>query len=155
MLIISAYFVMGSTDRSDTEKEDIFVKCLEDYYPTMKYLKIVEPESTKAEGILAAIDQLFFEFDLANYKQKTVRFCSDGASVMIGAKKGVIQLMKTNGNADWIKEVWCLAHRLELAVKDAFKSTYMDRVIEMLISTYYSIRAQLKGLRRLKTLQNC
>ena len=103
----------------------------------MKYHKIVEPESTKAEGILAAIDQSFFEFDLANYKQKTVGFCSDGTSVMTGAKKGVIQLMKTNGNADWIKEVWCLTNRLELAVKDAFKSTYMNRVIEMLISTYY------------------
>ena len=53
----------------------------------MKYFKIVEPESTKAEGILAAIDQSFFEFDLANYKQKTVGFCSDGASIMMGAKK--------------------------------------------------------------------
>ena len=26
-------FCDGSTDRSDTEKEVIFVKCLEDYYP--------------------------------------------------------------------------------------------------------------------------
>ena len=137
-------FCDGSTDRSDTEKEVIFVKCLEDYYPKMKYFKIVEPENTKAEGILAAIDQSFFEFDLANYKQKTVGFCSDGASVMMGAKKGVIQLMKTNGNADWIKAVWCLAHRLELAVKDAFKSTYMDRVIEMLISIYYFYKGSAK-----------
>ena len=53
-------FCDGSTDRSDTEKEVIFVKCLEDYYPKMKYFKIVEPENTKAEGILAAIDQSFF-----------------------------------------------------------------------------------------------
>ncbi|XP_053400429.1 uncharacterized protein LOC128557263 [Mercenaria mercenaria] len=87
-------FCDGSTDRSDTEKEVIFVKCLEDYYPKMKYLKLVEPENTKAEGILAAIDQAFFEFELNNYKQKTVGFCSDGASVMMGSKKGVIQLLK-------------------------------------------------------------
>ena len=52
--------------------------------------------------------------------------------------------MKTNGNADWIKAVWCLAHRLELAVKDAFKSTYMDRVIEMLISIYYFYKGSAK-----------
>ena len=77
-------FCDGSTDRSDNEREVIFVKVVEDFYPKMKYLKIEEPENTKAEGILAAINKAFLEFDMRNYKQKTVGFCSDGASVMMG-----------------------------------------------------------------------
>ncbi|XP_060555537.1 uncharacterized protein LOC132716306 [Ruditapes philippinarum] len=130
-------FCDGSTDRSETEKEVILIKCLDNYYPKMRYLKLVEPENTKSQGILEAIDRAFLEYDLNDYKQKTVGFCSDGASVMMGSKRGVIQLMKTQGNANWIKSVWCLAHRLELAIKDAFKDTYMDNVIEMIVSMYY------------------
>lgn len=76
-------FCDGTTDKADCEKEVILVKVLEDYYPKMKYFKLVEPENTKAAGILAAIDQAFFEADLQNYKQKTIGFCSDGASVMV------------------------------------------------------------------------
>ena len=37
---------------------------VEDYYPKMKYLKIVEPENTKAEDILAAIGQTFLNLTL-------------------------------------------------------------------------------------------
>ena len=119
-------FCDGSTDRSDNELEFIFVKVLEDLYPKMKYLKIEEPENTKAEGILAAINKAFLEFDIGNYKQKTVEFCLDGASVMMGQRKGVIKVLKDEVAALWILPVWCLAHRLELAAKDAFKDTYMD-----------------------------
>lgn len=32
--------------------------------------------------------------------------------------------------------VWCLAHRLELAVKDCFKGTYMDKVTDVLSLIY-------------------
>ena len=74
---------------------------------------------------------------MRHYKQKTVGFCSDGASVMMGQRKGVIKLLKDEGATQWILPVWCLAHRLELAVKDAFKDTYMDTVIDMLVSIYY------------------
>ena len=55
----SKYFSLfcdGSTDRTESEKEIIMVKVLDDFYPRVKYLKLVEPENTKAEDILAAID---------------------------------------------------------------------------------------------------
>ena len=32
--------------------------------------------------------------------------------------------------------MWCMAHRLELAVKDAFKKTSFDFVDEMLLRLY-------------------
>ena len=110
----------GSTDRSESEKELVMVRVIEDFYPVVKYLKLVEPANTKADGILAAINGAFayFGFSAREYKQKMIGFGSDGASVMMGARRGVIELLKVEGQADWILSVWCLAHRLELAVKD-------------------------------------
>ncbi|KAL5019633.1 hypothetical protein ScPMuIL_002525 [Solemya velum] len=130
-------FSDGSTDRTESEKESIMVKVLDDFYPVVKYLKLKEPENTKSLGILDAIDKSFSDFDMEDYHRKTVGYSSDGASVMMGAKKGVIQLLRDRHNAPWILAVWCLAHRLELAIKDCFKETYMDTVIEILVSVYY------------------
>jgi len=37
----------------------------------------------------------------------------------------------------WIVVFWCLAHRLELALKDASKSTLFVQVDELLLRLYY------------------
>ena len=56
---------------------------------------------------------------------------------MMGEKKGVNKLFKDTKNAPWILTVWCKAHRLELAVKDCFKGTYLiTHVIETLSTLY-------------------
>ena len=109
----------GSTDRSESEKELVMVRVIADFYPVVKYLKLVEPANTKADGILAAITGAFadFGFSAREYKQKMIGFGSDGASVIMGARRGVIELLKVEGQADWILSVWCLAHNLELQLK--------------------------------------
>ena len=50
------------------------VKVLDDFYPVIKYLKIEEPENTKAEGILAAINKAFEDVGVQDYHLKTVRY---------------------------------------------------------------------------------
>lgn len=117
----------------------------EDFYPVVKYLRLVEPANTKVDGTLAAINRAFahFGFSAREYKQKMIGFSSDGASVM-RARRGVIELLKVEGQADWILSVWCLAHRLELAVKDCFKGTFMDNVTETLTLVYYFYKASTK-----------
>ncbi|WAR30073.1 hypothetical protein MAR_003641 [Mya arenaria] len=59
---------------------------------------------------------------------------------------------REEGNAEWILPVWCMAHRLELAVKDCFKSTYMDNVIELLESIYYFYKGSAKRFKEAKDI---
>ncbi|XP_069122177.1 zinc finger protein 862-like [Argopecten irradians] len=143
----------GSTDRTESEKETILVKLIEASYPVIKFLKLEEPENTKASGILGAVDKAFSDFGIPDYHQKTVGYCSDGAaSVMMGSKKGVVKLLKDQYNAPWILGVWCLAHRLELAIKDIFKGTYMDSVIDTLVSVYYFYKGSAKRNKEASTI---
>lgn len=57
-------FCDGSTDRTESEKEIIIVKVLDNYFPVVKYVKLLEPNNTKAEGNLAAIDNAFNSFHM-------------------------------------------------------------------------------------------
>ena len=92
----------------------------------MLFLSLEEPPTTKAPGILAVLDSAFTKFDCPNWKNKLIGFCSKGACVNMGHVRGVSTLLMQQ--SPWIISVWCLANRLELAVNDTFKSTYMDTV---------------------------
>ncbi|KAK6191936.1 hypothetical protein SNE40_003508 [Patella caerulea] len=137
-------FCDGSTDRTEVEKELIMVKVLENFYPKIKYVKLEQPPTTKATGILEAINTAFESLGVPNYKQKLIGFCSDGANVMMGQRRGVISLLKEEADADYIVSVWCLAHRLELAVKDAFSNSYMNNIIECLQNVYHFYQGSAK-----------
>ena len=51
--------------------------------------------------------------------KKILYFASDGAAVNSGLKNGLITKMCENFG-DHISFVWCLGHRLELAIKHTF-----------------------------------
>ena len=46
--------------------------------------------------------------------------------------------------------MWCLAHRLELAVKDALKGTAFDAVDDMLLKLYYLYKKSPKNVESLR-----
>lgn len=143
-------FCDGSTDRTETDKEIVMVKVLKKYYPVMVFVSLEEPPNTKAPGILAALDNALEKCGLQNWKEKLIGFCSDGANVNMGQVRGVSTLLKQQ--SPWILSVWCLAHRLELAVRDAFKSTFMDTVVEILTTVYYFYRGSAKRNREAQEL---
>ena len=60
---------------------------------------------------------------------------------------------------NWIFWMWCLAHRLELAIKDALTGTVFDTVDDMLLRLYYLYNKSSKKFREIQDiisdLQQC
>lgn len=71
-----------------------------------------------------------------------------------GGVRGLIQ-----SDRSWVIMVWCLAHRLELALKDALSKTYFSVVDEFLLWLYYLYHKSPKKCKELEdvvsTLKEC
>ena len=91
----------------------------------------------------------FKENSLELALEKIVFSSSDGASVNCGKNSDVIKLL--DEEYLWISFVWCFSHRLELALKDAFKQ-YMEPVDKMLTHLHYLYTKPSKKHRELKNL---
>ena len=50
----------------------------------------------------------------------------------------------------WITFGWCIAHRLELALKDSLKGTDFDNIDDLILKMYYLYRCSPKKLPQLK-----
>ena len=74
---------------------------------------------------------------------------TDGAAPKIssGGLKGLVEK-----ELHWVSWMWCLAHRLELAVKDALKGTAFNFIHNMLLCLYYIYEKFPKKCRELKEI---
>ena len=93
-----------------------------------------------------------FEWADIDVKKKLVGFCADGASVNMGRTGGVAVRLAREIPAPWLVVIHCVSHRIELAVKDTFKGTSADVVIDMLVSIYLLYDKSNKRLRELNML---
>lgn len=139
----------SSTDISVTNEELVYVRYLEDGRPVTKFLSIQALGKADAVGIVAAIDKAFLdETDMQpnEWRNKTVGMSTDGASVMIGIRNCVVTKIKAD--VPHLISVHCVAHQLELGIKDSIKQVaYLAKVEDFLLSIYkfYSKLAQLEG----------
>jgi hypothetical protein len=80
---------------------------------------------------------------------QSVGIATDGASANIasGGLKGLVE-----SELNWIFWMWCLAHRLELAIKDALRGTFFDSIDELLLRLYYVYEKSPKKCRELETI---
>ena len=69
------------------------------------------------------------------WKSKMIGLGCDGASSNLRSGCG----LKGNIQKDipWIIVSWCLAHRLELSIKDALNASFFKRIDELLLQIYY------------------
>ena len=73
------------------------------------------------------------------FLSKLATMGSDGASVMLGKKSGVLALLKEQQPS--LIGIHCSAHRLELCYKDAMKKVPMaEKVLTFLTGLYYMYR---------------
>ena len=115
-------------------------------------MKLQAVENANADGLVAALDSAFadFGFTSAKWKVKLVGFGADGAAVNLGVCHSVSTMLRST--APWMIQIHCMAHRLELALKDCFKDTRFQRtIVETLTTIYYFYTNSPKRLRELKT----
>ena len=131
----------GSTDSANKENE-LFLVVYFDPYSTdgtvricNQYLCVRQPKSVNAAGLLETLQRALTYCKLDEHiPTKLVGLGCDGANVNMGENgmKGLMQAERP-----WLTVVWCLSHRLELALKDALKKTYFSDVDEFLLRLYY------------------
>lgn len=89
---------------------------------------------------------------LMTLKKKLIGFAADGATVNRGQREGVIGIL--NAKLPWVIYVWCLAHRLELSMKDALQPTCFNSADDMLLRLYYLYENSPKKLSQLRDLHS-
>ena len=142
----------GATDVAIIEKECIFILFLDpdNFSPSMTFFSLKDVPSQDAEGIESAIRDAFTENGLSHLLFRMVFFSSDGASVNSGLKHGLIAQFHKNGLI-WVLFIWCLSHRLELALKDSLSDAMSD-INEVLTFLFYLYKKSSKKLRELRQL---
>jgi len=140
--------------------EDMFVQYLDKRPPgrdtiqvDTAFLQLVNVQYGTAAGIVDSIKRSFEGVNITDdLEKKLIGFAGDGATVNRGEREGVIALLKRDH--PWIIYVWCVAHQLELALKDALKGTCFDSVDEVLLRLYYLYENSPKKLRQLRDLHS-
>lgn len=103
-----------------------------------EFLSIETLQRATAENIYAAILQSLKEqsgLEPSEIFAKIVGFASDGASVMQGVRAGVAARIKVNQPKLMI--VHCVAHRLELGIKDAINQSPLYSQLDIFLQQIY------------------
>ena len=101
------------------------------------YINIPAPSSVSGNGLYQVFVGTLLGLGVTTINQedcsKLVGVGTDGAAANV-ASAGLKGLVKEK--IPWVFWMWCLAHRLELAIKDALKVSYFDMIDEMLFRLY-------------------
>ena len=95
-------------------------------------IKNSELGGSTGAGIKHGIDQCFEDVGLDHYAEKLIGFGADGVHVNKGCKTGVMAELNGLSCSPWLVFIWCLSHRLELAIKESLEDTKFKAIDEML-----------------------
>lgn len=106
---------------------------------TTDFIGVDSCEKASAENIVNGLQNVVetnLSYDWHQFLLKTVAISCDGASVMVGSKGGVGAILRKQ-QPDLIT-IHCMAHRLELSLKDASKSVKLyDKTINVFAMGLY------------------
>ena len=128
----------------------LFVEPFE-FEPTLSFIALKDVPSQDADG--TAIMKAFDDIGMPGLKDRMVFLASDGANVNSGIKTGLATKFCKDG-IDWLVFVWCLCHRLELALKDSLDDVYtpVKKSFTNLFYLYHKSSIILGELRKLHTV---
>lgn len=101
---------------------------------TCSFLGLAVVNDGTAVGLKNMLSDFFVELGITNLENILIGFMADGASVNLGQLRGLATFLKQD--IPWLLSIHCLNHRLELAVKDSFKGTYLEEIMNVLLSIY-------------------
>ena len=138
--------------KTGKEKEMVLVRIERNGLPCYVVASLVEMSKwggTDALSLKKGIDDVFGEsgpFKMLNedYESKLVGCTADGASVNFGEYTGL--LTRLDENRGWLIRIHCANHRIELAIKDAFK----DSVFTKVDTTYTTLFSLLRNSGKIK-----
>lgn len=122
----------GSTDAGNIDEELFLILHfvhVHDSFFTVRQLSL-----GTAKGLFDCLKRAVEYMGVADWETKLIGFGCDGTNANIedGRLKGLLKEA-----VPWVIVFWCLAHRLELALKDALKSTFFTTIDELLLQVYY------------------
>ena len=141
-LYFSLLYDGSSSAKTNDEKELYVIKTCNKGGPSFDVLSLQEPVSVDTVGLKAAMDKAVDEAKLTiPRKHHEVGVGSDGTS----ANKR-LYLLEKEDVGDHLVFIWCSSHKLELAVKDAFKNVVLDSEAQQQLEKEYYLfkKATLK-----------
>ena len=147
----------GSTDSATSENEAVFVVHFDPDPPgcdrvkvVVSFLKLSFLQTAGATGIVESIKESFKVVSVDYLFHKLVGFGADGENVNKGDKEGVKAILRREN--PWLNFGWCVAHHLELSLKDSWQGTVFDEIDEVILRMHYLCKKAPKKLRQLKLL---
>ena len=134
----------GSTDAANVDNEVFLVVwCdtdaeMDRVCTKTSFVTVHQPPRATAVGLMHSLDHCLQCLGVEGLDSmlcyRIVGIGTDGASANIAAAglKGLVE-----EKVPWVFWMWCLAHSLELAVKDALSTTFFSLIASMLIRLYY------------------
>lgn len=152
--ISRARFFSIQIDAGNCEAELFLAIYLEKYHQGGKlhicnrFFTVRQPKTATGEGLFNCLKAAFEYVCIDDWKQKLVGLGCDGAQANIAERNGLHGFLKAV--VPWVDVSWCLAHRVELSVRDALKPTYFATVDELLLQIYYLYKKSPKKCRELQ-----
>jgi hypothetical protein len=99
------------------------------------FLTVWRPGRSNAAGLFACLKAAMGFVGVSNWESKLIGVGCDGTNVNMGTTGGLKGLLRET--MPWVVVFWCMAHRLELVLKDTLRQTFFVQVDEMLLRAYY------------------
>lgn len=136
----------GSTDHMGDEYENIYMRSVMRGNIVDSFIDMSSPPSSTAEDLYRhMLHKLDSYFGNQSWRDRLLAGCFDGASNMQGHKSGLgVRLQHL---LNWLIVIHCLAHRVELSIKDALKEDpYFKKIMTLLLGIYYIYRLSLTAI---------
>ncbi|XP_065677699.1 zinc finger protein 862-like [Hydra vulgaris] len=131
--------------KTGKEKELVLVRTERNGIPIYMVTELLEMSQlggSDSNSVTAGInsvfesDNSFFKISTEDYIKKLVSATADGANVNFGIENGALEKSRK-----WLLKIYCINHRIELAIKDTFKDvTEFIKIEEFYLSNYYLLR---------------